>query len=924
MAHTISQNMMWKIIWKTFLLVNSNSALQPNITPLTTEQRFEEGGMDLGEIIVPEENWSDVNTLTSQDLLQLHLIKQDEINKHSTHYDSSPGVLQMYDQNKPFSHFEEGYQGHQSSQHENLYSNLDTYWNAHSHLGMFSQPASLDSSPANPLWEIEKTVQQSKDMIHKTPTSKTDLYELLDSDIETFNPHKRPKFTRLENMFSSIIDSQEYSLPGKGRVVEMDMAQSVTPQVQSCLQDSISKQPYTLNDIIINPSNMDHKRQFFKQSQAAQYESSASHTNLYGCSEKNQFNLHPHDEFKPTWTTIDEINSPMNEEIPNFTSVSKDSRSLADSIQDPSPTVNNLPRDFWMEKYNMGLENLHRNSYIHLANLDGTSLHKGLTREKEIENPTSVPQEDSTSSDLIDIHIPEGHAHLISSNLGTAQLEEAVNIPPDTTTSIPKSSTNMEKDHSMITENKLEPRHSASVIGFKFAEKSPITGFSRARSNRLVLALQRIGEFLVNSSSALCYETTIWFENLRQEMIKNNYDQEESAVDLIDLAIKLSHLKITMGFLGLIGVFANNGGNQYSLEMLLKEAWEFIKLHFEQWRNLNVNDKNENQAKRKDFNQDDWKDPILWFHYLSRLEQHSDLAVDSMYHLMDKWDDQRTTSRINAKPLLWYCSEIKTFHDSHLKHIHGGFYGRGEIRNIAFKGVKLSGKYAASPGASKEGSWYKIYKFLSYSAQFHSSVGFDMCQEVHTFFVSLLEHMTKFQKGILNDDITYAVKRPRAKKVSSYRNPADENVEKIVKVISMAEYRVTVGFIGLVRVLYQNELPVVTLSLVLKSAWEFLKGIFSKWMDFQFEKNLSLNLNRQSLIQHRITLDYTNSNDLFNVLWQFQDVLHNPVPVHCLPSLFQCWNNHLENLKKLHPKDFNFEITDLLYGPPSSWSKRFE
>ncbi|EGG10828.1 uncharacterized protein MELLADRAFT_102995 [Melampsora larici-populina 98AG31] len=1011
---------MWKIIWKAFLLMRSNSALQSNTTPLSTVQWFEEGDMGLGDSLLQDVNWPHLNTPPSQNLLQLDELNQDEIINYITHDDLSPYILQIDDQNKPFSYFEEGYQGHQSSQHESLYNNLDTYWNAYSHLQMFSQPDPLDSCLGNPVWEIEKTIQQRKDMIHETSTSKTDLYKLLDSDIETLQPYKKPKLTGynihdkrknlvpilegctyfetpqyapyispphhqasisqesnnigyllpdpaerfeaekklqetqdspdfpnmalysfldplkvncdphtgLENMCSSIIDSQEYSLPGKGRAIEMDMAQSVTPQVQSCLQDSISKQPYTLNNMIKNPSNIDGKRQFFQESQSAQYESLSSHTNLHGCFEKSQFNFHPHNEFKPTCTTIDEINSPMNAKILSFTSltrtclqasVSKGSRVLGDSIQDPSYPVKNLPRDLWMEKYNMGVENLHINSLSHQADIDGRLLLKGLTREEETENATRASP---SPSDFIDIHVLKGNTHSSGNDIAAStSLVEAINIPPEIKC-MPKGSISIGNHDPMGIKEKLNPSHSASVIGLVFAEKLMSPGSSRVTSNQLILALQRIGAFMVNMSPVLCYETTVWFEKLHKEMIQNN-SEEKSAVELINLAIKLSHLKITMCFLGIIGVFANNGGDQLSLEILLKEGWEFLKLHFEEWRNLNVNDKNENQVKRKDFNKPDWKDPILWFHYLSRLSRHAELAVDSIYHLMNRWDDQQTTSKINAKHLSWYRSEIKVFHDSHLKYIHGGFYGRGEIRNIAFRGVKLSGKYTMSPCGS-EGSWYKIYKFLSYSAQFHSSVGFDMCQEVHNFFVSLLEHMMKFQNGILNDDITYAVKIPGAKKLSSHRKPADENVEKIVKVISLAEYRVTVGFIGLVRVLYQNELPVVTLRLVLKSAWEFLQGIFSQWADFQFEKNLPQNLNRQCLNKHRITLDYTDPNELFNVLWQFQVVSRNPVPLHCLPRLLKSWNNDLANLKKLHPNDYNFEIKALLGETPLSWSKLLE
>ncbi|EGG10827.1 uncharacterized protein MELLADRAFT_102996 [Melampsora larici-populina 98AG31] len=1011
MSHKISKNMMWKIFWKTFLLMTSSSVsgLQSKISPLSTEQWHEAGDMGLGGSVLPDVDWFQLHTPPSQDPLQFHELNHNECKKPITCYASSHGISQINDQNKHFSDFEEGYQGYESSQVGSLYNDLDTYWNTHDQLGMSPQPAQLDSVLAKPLWEGEKNEQQSQDMIYEFPTSDIDHYGFVDTAKETFHPHKKAKITghdihensknqgpiaescmylntpqydpyisphylqasisqepstlgylledpaerigmekilqksqehpdfsntdlssflhpsqvnfdphkRVESTFSSIIDRHEHSLPGKG----------------SHLLDSVLKQPDTVNDLIKKLSNLDDKNKFFQDSQAGPYESSSSHINLYGPLDNSQFDLWPHQKFEPACTTIDEIVRPMNENTPDLSflpqncfqeAVSSELSALTGCIQEPSYAVNNIPSvQLWMENYHMGLEYLHRNPYSKPADLDVRLSHNGSPKHKEEENVTSLLQGDYSPLHLIDLHIPQAHTSPSAKDFGAAQFVEQMNIHPDMT-SIPTSSTNMGKSDTMRTEEEFKPRHSVSVLGFEFAEKSMTPGCStRVTSNRLILALQRIGAFLVNNSPSLCYETTVWFESLRKEMIQKNHPKQ-SSVEQIDRAIKISHLKITMCFMGLIGVFANNGGDQFSLETILKEGWQFIKLHFEGWRNLNVNNKNENQAKRTDFNKDDWKDPVLWFHYLSLLGRLADLAVDSMYHLIKKWDDQRTTSKINVKHLSWYHAEIKTFHDSHLRYTHGGFYGRGEIRNIAFKGVKLSGNYAKSPAGVKEGSWYTIYKFLSHSAQFHSSVGFDMCQEVHTFFVSLLDHIIKSYKEVHDYHITSAVKGSRAKETSSNRRPNDENIGKIVKVISMAEYRVTVGFIGLVRVLYQNELPVVTLRLVLKSAWEFLKGIFSQWKDFQFEKNLPQNLNRQSLNKHRIKLDYTDPNELFNVLWQFQAVSKNPVPLHCLPRLFKSWNNDLANFKKLYPNNFNFEIKALLGETPSSWSKLFE
>ncbi|EGF99215.1 uncharacterized protein MELLADRAFT_68765 [Melampsora larici-populina 98AG31] len=378
-----------------------------------------------------------------------------------------------------------------------------------------------------------------------------------------------------------------------------------------------------------------------------------------------------------------------------------------------------------------------------------------------------------------------------------------------------------------------------------------------------------------------------------------------------------------MCFLGLVGIFANQGGDRLSLEVVLKQGWNLIKLHFEDWRKLNIIDKNGNlivQSKQKLSRQSNLHHPLFWFHDLSKLAQPQRLPVDLVYYLKAKWDMQIPTSKMGVNNLAAYHLEIQYFHDVYMKPSHGGFYGRGDIRNLAFRGVKLLGKHI-TPETRNFSTWYIVCKKLAETAQFHSPIGFDLCHEVHSFFVSLIEHLLNTYKGLYQCDISSAGKTQGEKiKDLSICNPHDENFGRIVQSISLAEYRVTVGFIGLVRVLYQKKIQADTLILLLKSAWDFLKGIFSKWKDLKSYNN-TLVYDGKKITQNKWKLDYSDPHELFNALWQHEDYLRNPIPLYCLKSLLKAWNKELEFLQKLHPNSFNFVIQVLSAKTPLDYKK---
>ncbi|KAH9810546.1 hypothetical protein DFH28DRAFT_1033867 [Melampsora americana] len=449
---------------------------------------------------------------------------------------------------------------------------------------------------------------------------------------------------------------------------------------------------------------------------------------------------------------------------------------------------------------------------------------------------------------------------------------------------------------------------------------------------KIIPILQKTGVFYVNNSQSLAYKTTDWFDRLKNSIIKQN-NCVGPQVNQVDQAIKFAHQKVTMCFIGLIVIFANQGGDQVSLEALIQEGWNFIQSEFGILEYLDLNfqkiDKKGNrdpkcknriaQLKNRLQTRERFYTSLSWFRYLSNMRKHKRIRAEVLYFLVSRWDQNRTTSKIEVKYLTTHQSKIQEFHDSYVKYNHGGFYSRQDIKNIAFPGIKFFGESGGEPSKRRLlPEWYRTCMKLSHSAQFHSPIGFALCQEVHTFFVSLVDHLLSSYKDIYGCDVSSA-EYPQEKSIHSLiSDPHQININKILKAISMAEYRLTVVFIGLVRVSYQNELQEDTLQILLKRAWEFLKGIFSKWKEFQFDQDFTrlFGERHQKMIYmtktERRAIDWTDPCQLFIALWQHQDILRYPMPPHGLHSLLDSWNHGLENSPIIQTNDPKIKIKGFL------------
>ncbi|EGG03563.1 uncharacterized protein MELLADRAFT_109048 [Melampsora larici-populina 98AG31] len=843
-------------------------AFQHQPTPSSIIQNFAEGNLWLDNNIPEAEKPSHFIAPESQDIFELHDTRKYDGSKHFSQDSIAHWDSQSYWREEPYFSLSELGTGSLSSKHHSVPLTLEHVSYVPTEVPIARpQNLGLEFSTATSPQAIISSSSQSKD--HHT------LYQNLDEwcDIpgpvgEPLRPHLiAPGITRpltdMEHTFQGNHDVQ-YKFPFLNR----------DPYVMM-LKETTQDHGITCNNI--------HNRQ---------------RSQVSGSEGFNQFDI---DQSIPYL-------SPRNFQASSYT--------VGNPNEGPSDTVNSFHfPDYWIKDNQKGMDN-----FGMIPSTVGQGLMNSESRREK-----RKASEGPGDSCFLDTKWPWDSPHMAYSNvpsssgatvLSRGMEDSGVNrsdeiaTPTQHTSHMAQSFPTIEKykdiaikDHPF--QSPLNGLISSPVIQRQSNRKGP----SEFSTREAVPLLLDIGVFFVNNSPSLCYETTLWFEELKHDMIAKA-NGNASIRKHVEQATGIAHSKITTCFLGLILIFATEGGDPVSWLNLLQEGWNFIKLQFGSWIDADLKiESNHPGVKRNYYFKTKWNEPASWYKSLSSFSNKNNIPADIINSLVVKWDQNRTFSRIGINHLGGSYSVIQKFHESHVKYSYGGLYSRSGITNLAFIGLRYCGDYQVHHERTVASRWHEICLSLSHSAQFHSPKGIEMCQEVHAFFGSLVEDLLSSYKQVYNLDISLAGKRPKKRSEDLLNHdPHKINIETIIRVNSMGEYRLTVIFIGLVKVLYQKETQDNTLRILLKSAWDFLKGMFSKWKDFNFQTDLPKIFDMEVEKSSRVTIDWSDPYKLFNSLSQNQVIRRYPIPIHGLKSLYEAWSDTLSTSKFTQMNDVDFKV----------------
>ncbi|KAH9814900.1 hypothetical protein DFH28DRAFT_969747 [Melampsora americana] len=409
-----------------------------------------------------------------------------------------------------------------------------------------------------------------------------------------------------------------------------------------------------------------------------------------------------------------------------------------------------------------------------------------------------------------------------------------------------------------------------------------------------VTMLKDIGEFYVSNSPMFAYAIPIWFKTLRDDMMKIS-GQEETLGRGVHKVIQSAHQWCTPSFFGLISIHNSPGLDESSMERILEHVWKLLKAIFDQWRYMEVKDMTL-QIPAGVAKPNDWLEPRFLFGYFSKLHRFQDMSLQILKSILMRCQDVQNTLNINFDDIGALRKRVKSLYNKDMMFIQGGLYSRASIGNLEFDEMKSFSGHRKFPWTRKYSDRHKINacRSLSKAAKFLSPVGLELCQKIHKFFVELIIDLLNKYK-FSNELGQYSRQQIHLHQtgVLEDRENHESNMETIVKAMSIAEYRITVGFMGMIRSLYEKCSTEPQMTSILDSGLEYLQKEFSKWKLLNFERgtnsifDIHLKTSIQETKKKGLLLDPRRS---FKTLcMQTKDPSNTPILLKYLRMLLRSW-----------------------------------
>ncbi|KAH9823210.1 hypothetical protein DFH28DRAFT_352020 [Melampsora americana] len=452
-------------------------------------------------------------------------------------------------------------------------------------------------------------------------------------------------------------------------------------------------------------------------------------------------------------------------------------------------------------------------------------------------------------------------------------------------------------------------------IGHRVLEQNQISPrsedcFSEIRINdyskRKLLVLQRLGVINTNRSPKLCHEIYDFFREIYQSFEdRNEFSDGES--EAVRLSIKNAGHGVTMTFLGIIRVFEADQNGIHDIEDLLCDGWSFIQDFYSDWKTA----KHEHFVfgTTVQFNPDLSYDPYFHLRYLKKINKSAHVPLSLAHSISLLWSKHRGQSKI-PKDLFKDWEQVENVSKIDSLSPQGGLYGRLNIRNMAFWGPEEFTRRHWYINGGENINSKELWSWASDAAQLHTSVGREACKDLHNFFEDLIQklHML-YNLNLKKVDDLYNFS---AEESHLFNESHSENLARIVRAVSLAEYRVIVPFLGIVRILNEDKLTSDQLQRLLNNAIEFLKETFSKWNQIDFHPQNFHELfhhNQVSKKFHSALGGLESPVTMFKRLASLPDQHHSPSPM--ILNLLKLWHQSITTSRLISENHPQFPIADI-------------
>ncbi|KAH9818920.1 hypothetical protein DFH28DRAFT_96083 [Melampsora americana] len=383
---------------------------------------------------------------------------------------------------------------------------------------------------------------------------------------------------------------------------------------------------------------------------------------------------------------------------------------------------------------------------------------------------------------------------------------------------------------------------------------------------------------------------------------RNNFSDEE--IEDVRLAIKNAARGVTMTFLGMVKVFEADQDKVHDTEGLLCDGWSFIREFYTSWNTMEHKDFG--FGTKSLYETDLSYDPYFHLRYLKQPKRSNHIPIALTHSISLLWSKYRGQSKI-PKDLFEHWEQVENVAQIDSTSIQGGLYGRLKIRSISFWGLEEFTRTHWYLNRETYINSKDIWSWASDAAQFHTSVGREACKDLHTFFEDLLQKLhINYNNNLKQVDPSPMLK---AKSNNLSNDIHAEHLDMIVRAISIAEYRVTVPFIGIVRSLNENDLTSDQLQKLLDNATGFLKDKFSQWNQLDFRHQNVQDLFSYQPVPKKIHSSMETYETMFRCLSGFAD--KNTFPSRMILNLLKLWRQSTTTIRLSSENDSPFPISDI-------------
>ncbi|EGG00237.1 uncharacterized protein MELLADRAFT_67949 [Melampsora larici-populina 98AG31] len=424
------------------------------------------------------------------------------------------------------------------------------------------------------------------------------------------------------------------------------------------------------------------------------------------------------------------------------------------------------------------------------------------------------------------------------------------------------------------------------------------------RTNNQLFLFQKIGILNANWSPTLCYKIFESFLEIYKALeFKCQYNPE--AIKSATQAVKNASYGVVMVFLGLIRVCEAEGRRKDHLEYLLNDGWDYVENFFQNWKNVELEDLASKDHTK--FRSQHASDPYFHLRYLKGIDNPNKVSFSLVYILALDWSQKRGTPGIPGGGISQHMQRLVDIYEADSNSFQGGLYGRMGIRNHTFWGAEqFSRQYWYAYGDTAKPP-QDVLLLSSKAAQFHTPIGREMCQTVHIFFEDLINDLNQIYLAMNGHP--------------HFNNLAPKVVQEmgiIAQAVSMAEYKVTVVVLGMIRILNKENFTDSQIEKLIMNAWNFLKKKFSEWRLLYFHPKYSPHLFNHDSVNLEYGIQADSPEALFLGLGGFKR--KNYFPKRCIACLFHSWMDSVAQSKP-GSQEYMENLTEIQGIPSGSIEK---